>query len=89
MPTRSDRVKQLYRDHADFFNHYKPEARAMLNVILEKYIAGEAEDVSDTKLFKVPPLKDQGTFMELAKPFGGGSKVRNALQELQVLLYSA
>ena len=89
MPTRSDRVKRLNRDHADFFNSYKPEARAMLKVILEKYIAGEAEDVSDTELLKVPPLKDQGTFIELAKPFGGGSKVRNALQELQVLLYSA
>jgi type I restriction enzyme R subunit len=89
MPTRSDRVEKLYRDHAGFFNRYKPEAREMLNVILEKYIVGEAEDVSDTELFKVPPLKDQGTFIELAKPFGGGSEVRSALQELQVLLYSA
>ena len=89
MPTRSDRVEKLYRDHADFFNRYKPQARTILNVILEKYIAGEASDVSDTKLLKVPPLSDQATFMELVQTFGGGSKVRSALQKLQELLYSA
>jgi type I restriction enzyme R subunit len=89
MPTRNERVKRLYREHADFFSHYKPQAREMLNVLLEKYIAGEAADISDTELFKVPPLVDQGTFMELAEPFGGGSNVRSTLKELQQLLYSA
>jgi type I site-specific restriction endonuclease len=89
MPTRNERVERLYRDHTDFFSRYKPQAREMLNVILEKYIAGEAADISDTELFKVPPLADRGTFIELAAPFGGGSNVRNALKELQQLLYSA
>jgi type I restriction enzyme, R subunit len=89
MPTRNERVKRLYREHADFFSRYKPQAREMLNVILEKYIDGEAADISDTELFKVPPLGDQGTFMELAEPFGGGSNVRSTLKELQQLLYSA
>src|SRR6266851_51386 len=89
MPTRNERVKRLYREHADFFSRYEPQARDMLNVILEKYIDGEAADISDTELFKVPPLGDQGTFMELAAPFGGGSKVRSTLKELQQLLYSA
>ena len=89
MPTRNERVKRLYREHADFFSRYEPQARDMLNVILEKYIDGEAADISDTELFKVPPLGDQGTFMELAAPFGGGSNVRSTLKELQQLLYSA
>jgi len=89
MLTRNERVERLYRDHADFFSRYKPQARDMLNVILEKYIADEAADISDTELFKVPPLVDRGTFIELAAPFGGGSKVRSTLKELQQLLYSA
>src|SRR5713101_5688231 len=89
MPTRNERVERLYREHADFFSRYKPQARDMLNVILEKYIDGEAADISDTELFKVPPLVDRGTFMELAAPFGGGSNVRSTLKELQQLLYSA
>ena len=89
MPTRSQRVEHLYREHADFFSRYRSEARGMLKVILEKYIAGEAADISDPELLKVPPLSERGTFIELAKPFGGGQEVRKALRELQLLLYSA
>jgi type I restriction enzyme R subunit len=89
MPTRSQRVERIYREHAGFFNRYKPQAREMLKVILGKYAAGEAADISDPGLLKVPPLSDQGTFVELARPFGGGQEVRKALRELQQLLYSA
>ena len=87
--TRSQRVERLYREHADFFNRYKPEAREILNVILKKYVAGEAQDVSDPELLKVRPLSEQGTFIELARLFDGGAKVRSTLKELQQLLYSA
>ena len=46
-------------------------------------------DVSDTELLKVPPLSEQGTFIALARHFGGGAAVRAALKELQTLLYAA
>ncbi len=87
--TRSERVERLYREHLIFFSRYKPEAREILDTILKKYIVGEAQDVSDTELLKVPPLDERGTFIELARPFGGGANVRSALNELQQLLYSA
>ncbi len=89
MPTRSQRVEQVYREHADFFSRYSPEAREMLKIILKKYVAGEAEDISDPELLKVPPLSKQGTFFELVTRFGGGQEMRKALRELQQLLYSA
>ena len=89
MLTRSKRVERLYREHAEFFNKYRPEAREILDVILKKYVDGEAQDVSDPELLKVRPLSEQGTFMELARLFDGGAKVRSALKELQNLLYSA
>ena len=81
--------KRFAPAHADFFNRYKAEGLETLEVILEKYIAGIAEDVSDTGLLKVFPLSKRGTFSELARPFGGSSKVRCVLEELQSLLYSA
>jgi len=89
MPTRSQRVERIFREHAGFFNRYRPEAREMLKAILGKYVAGEAADISDPELLKVPPLSEQGTFVELARSFGGGQGVRTALRELQQLLYSA
>ena len=87
--TRAERVEQVYREHKDFFNTFNTAAREMLHTILEKYEAGEAQDVSDTDLLKVPPLSERGTFMELAQSFGGGTQVREALRKLQQLLYIA
>ena len=87
--TRNQRVERLYREHADFFNRYRSDAREILDTILKKYVAGEAQDVSDPELLKVRPLSERGTFMELARLFDGGAKVRSTLKELQQLLYSA
>ena len=36
--TRSERVDRLYREHIAFFGRYKPEAREILKVILDKYV---------------------------------------------------
>ena len=87
--TRAERVDQVYREHKDFFNTFNTAAQEMLHTILEKYEAGEAQDVSDTELLKVPPLSERGTFMELAQSFGSGTQVREALRRLQQLLYIA
>ena len=87
--TRRGRAEKLRREHGDFFRRYGPPAREILNAVLEKYIAGEAPDVSDTQLLRVPPLSERGTFMELANRFGGGQFLRNALKEMHSLMYSA
>jgi type I restriction enzyme R subunit len=86
--TRKERVEKVYREHADFFNRYQPQASNILHTVLSKYEVGEAQDVSDSKLLRVPPLSDRGTSVELAKAFGGGAAVRAALKKLQEILYS-
>jgi type I restriction enzyme R subunit len=87
--TRRERAERVRHAHAEFFGRYNPAARAMLVTILRKYVDGDVADVSDTELLKVPPLSEQGTFIELARHFGGGAAVRAALRELQTLLYAA
>lgn len=87
--TRRERAEQARRAGAGFFGRYHPAAREVLEVVLEKYAAGEAPDVGDTDLLKVPPLSQRGTWMELAGRFGGGDEVRAALKELERLVYRA
>ena len=87
--TRRERAERLWHAHPDFFARYQPTAREILQIILTKYVRGEAQDVSNPELLQVPPLGERGTFIELARPFGGGAKVRETLKELQRLLYSA
>lgn len=87
--TRRERADRVRRDRADFFARHGAAAREILEAILQKYVAGEAQHVDDMELLKVPPLAERGTFLELVRPFGGGNATRAALAELQQLLYTA
>lgn len=91
--TRAQRVERLRREHAAFFKRYENNllARAILDVILDKYVRGEAPDVSDVRLLQVISLADRHTPFELARPFtdpATNTNVRTVLKELQTLLYS-
>lgn len=91
--TRAHRVERLRREQRAFFQRYEQNllARAILDVILDKYIRGEAPDVSDVGLLQVISLADHHTPFELARPFADpatGTTVRTVLKELQSLLYN-
>lgn len=87
VPSRQDRVARLHERHAAWLGGFPAEAREVLTLILAKFSNGEAPDVTDTGLLRVPPLSEQGTFMELAQPFGDGAGLRAALAELHRRLY--
>jgi type I restriction enzyme R subunit len=91
--TRAQRVERLRREQPAFFKRYENNllARAILDVILDKYVKGEAPDVSDMDLLQVISLADRHTPFELARPFADqatGRNVRTVLKELQTLLYN-
>ncbi len=93
MITRAQRVERLRREHTAFFKRYENNllARAILDVILDKYVRGEAPDVSDVGLLQVISLADRHTPFELARPFADpatNTNVRTVLKELQRLLYN-
>lgn len=87
VPTRRERADRLRQQHGEWLQSFAEPARAVLEAVLEKYVAGEADDVADTALLRVPPLNEWGTFMELAARFGGGPALRQALAELKQHLY--
>lgn len=93
MITRAQRVERLRREHAAFFRRYEKNllARAILDVILEKYIRGEVPDVGDVGVLRVIELADRHSYFELARPFLDPAKnanVQTVLKELQTLLYN-
>jgi type I restriction enzyme R subunit len=53
-PTRRERADRLRREQAAFFARYGPAAREILEIVLDKYVAGEAPDISDPQLLRVP-----------------------------------
>jgi type I restriction enzyme, R subunit len=70
------------------FNYLKPEAREILDELLEKYAAdGEVQFVLPDVL-KVPPISQRGSVGEIVNVFGGPDELRTAVDRLQELLYA-
>ncbi|HUN99537.1 MAG TPA: DEAD/DEAH box helicase family protein [Bradyrhizobium sp.] len=87
--TRRERAQQLKAAKPDFFTRYSPEARQVLEELLEKYAEhGDAQFVLPDVL-RVPPISNHGQIGEIIRLFGGPEELRNAVTELQGHLYAA
>ncbi len=77
-----------------FFKFFAPEAREILDDLLEKYASdGELQLLVARKhlpdALKVRPISDHGNVNEIIGKFGGADQLRNAVNQLQSLLYAA
>jgi type I restriction enzyme R subunit len=87
--TRRERAQHLKETRPDFFGRYAPEARQILEDLLEKYaVYGDAQFVLPDVL-KVPPLSAHGQVSDIIALFGGADQLRHAITELQQHLYAA
>jgi type I restriction enzyme R subunit len=85
--SRRERADRVRREERAFFEQYGPEARAILDALLEKYAEhGTAQFVIPDAL-KVPPISEHGNVIEIAGLFGGADNLRVAVSQLQALLY--
>ena len=73
----------------DFFTQYVPEARQILEELLEKYAEHGAAQFVLPDVLKVPPVSTHGEIGDIIKTFGGADKLRHAVNQLQSLLYAA
>ena len=87
--TRRERAQRLTSEHKDFFEHYGPEARQILEELLEKYAEHGNAQFLLPDVLHVPPLSSHGTVREISAAFGGAEKLRQAVHDLQNLLYAA
>jgi type I restriction enzyme, R subunit len=87
--TRRERAQRLREERKDFFDQYGPEARAILNELLDKYAEYGTAQFLLPDVLQIPPISDRGNVIEIAKMFGGGDKLRDAVNQLQTLLYAA
>jgi type I restriction enzyme, R subunit len=86
--TRRERAEALRREQKGFFDGYGTKAHEVLNDILEKYIDYGVAQFQIPEILKVPPISERGTIIEIAAMFGGAEKLRVAVNQMQVLLYS-
>jgi type I restriction enzyme R subunit len=87
--TRRERAERLRQEKKDFFDQYGPEARAILNELLEKYAEHGAAQFVLPDVLELLPISRHGNVMEIARCFGGEERLVEAVRRLQSLLYAA
>jgi type I restriction enzyme R subunit len=86
--TRRERAASLKENHKDFFTKYGKTAKEVLEALVEKYASYGEEEFKLPETLKVQPISDLGNPNEIADAFGGAESLRDAVLELQELLYS-
>ncbi len=87
--TRRERAATARADGQAFFSAFTNGARQVLDELLDKYVEFGAAQFQIPDALKVPPISQHGNVIEIAALFGGGDKLRSAVEELQRLLYVA
>lgn len=87
--TRRERAQRLRSEKRDFFEEYAPEAREVLNELLDKYTEHGTAQFVVPDVLEVPPISERGNVMQIARCFGGEEKLVEAIRKLQTLLYAA
>ena len=81
---RSDGVRKR-----DVFTKYGAQARAVLDMLLDKYADEGLDAVEDPLMLRVQPLSALGTPMQLVGYFGGREGYLKAVRELETELYGS
>ena len=89
MRTRRERADRVKREESAFFSRFGPEARAVLDALIEKYADHGSAQFKLPDVLEVPPLSEWGNVVELASRFGGSRYLRDAVNDLQRLIYAA
>lgn len=87
--TRRERAQRLRSEKKDFFDKYGPEARQILDELLDKYVEHGTAQFVIPDVLEVPPLSEHGNVMQIARYFSGEEKLVAAIRKLQTLLYAA
>lgn len=85
--TRRERAEYLRKQNPDFFDRYGPQAREVLEALLSKYREHGPTQFNLAEVVDVPPISNFGNLIEIAGRFGGPREMKNAVDQMQSLLY--
>ena len=86
--TRRERADYLRNNNPDFFDQYGPDAHEVLDILLDKYTEFGPRQFEIPDTLQVPPISERGNVMEITNFFGDAIRMRQAVDQLQALLYA-
>jgi len=85
--TRRERAAKVKK--RDPFTQYGPQARKVLEALLEKYADQGVGTIEEMKVLQLDPFRQLGTPMELVRAFGNKAAYEAALRDLETQLYAS
>ena len=83
--TRAERANNVKK--RDFFSKYSGDARAVLEILLDKYMNKGIDEVEDIKVLSLSDFADYGKPSKIVKLFGGKEQYEQAVKELEEVIY--
>lgn len=83
--TRQERANNVKKK--DFFSKYSSEARAVLEILLDKYMNQGITEVEDIKVLSLADFANYGKPAKIVKLFGGKAQYEAAVKELEENIY--
>ena len=83
--TRAERAKNVKKK--DFFSKYSGDARAVLEILLEKFMDGGIIEMENIKVLSMKDFAEFGKPAKIVKLFGGKEGYERALRELEDNIY--
>ncbi len=83
--TRRERADNVRK--RDVFTKYGPQARAVLEALLQKYQDEGILSLDDPRILQITPFAEMGTPIQLVQQFGTRADFESAVHELQAELY--
>ncbi|MCR5025622.1 MAG: DEAD/DEAH box helicase family protein [Lachnospiraceae bacterium] len=83
--TRAERANNVKK--RDFFSKYSGDARAVLEILLDKYMNQGITEVEDIKVLSLSDFEKYGKPAKIVKLFGGKSQYERAVKELENNIY--
>lgn len=83
--TRAERANNVKK--RDFFSKYSGDARAVLEILLDKYMNQGISEVEDIKVLSLADFASYGKPAKIVKLFGGKEQYEDAVRELEDNIY--
>jgi type I restriction enzyme, R subunit len=84
--SRGERAGRVRREHREFLNSFGPQARAVLDALLEKFTEYGAMELT-TSALRVHPFTEMGNIGQIGALFGGPEQLRAAVDHLGEYLF--
>ena len=83
--TRKERANNVKK--RDFFSKYSGDAKAVLEILLDKYMNQGITEVEDIKVLSLADFANYGKPAKIVKLFGGKAQYESAVRELEDNIY--